>query len=395
MNIKRSIYSYIMNFNNPNTKNSTAVIRAVCAIVFCIFTFVYLYFYQADILAVGQHVLSKGATSYDRKIGCIIITFSLLLLQIGVYVFFRLDKHCHALTYFPSLLILAVITDVSKNIDREFSFGAWLWIFPLLLMLWAGVSVFARNYQMYSRISSCGFFSRAMWVNMSIMTFLFLFTGLASNSNAVFHYRMRAEKCLLDKNYKGALTVGMESLETDNNLTMIRVYALAREGMLGEKLFTYPIAGSSDDMLPYSGDAHCMMYPNDSIYRYIGAKPAGHFKAISYMKALIKLDLASTAVKDYILCGYLIDRDLDSFAQMLPDFYKIDDKLPKHYKEALTLYNHLRSKPYIIYHNTVMDTDFSDLQTLEKKYKTQAARSVAVNEMYSGTYWWYYMYAGK
>lgn len=384
-----------MNFNNPNTKNSTAVIRAVCAIVFCIFTFVYLYFYQADVLAVGQHVLSGGATHYDRMIGCVIITFSLLLLQIGVYVFFRLDKHCHALTYFPSLLLLTVITDVSQDIDRGFSFGAWLWIFPLLLLLWGGLSIFVRNYQMYSRVSSYGIFSRAMWSNMSIMTLLFLFTGLASNGNAVFHYRMRAEKCLLEGNYGEALAVGMKSLETDDNLTMIRVYALARKGMLGEKLFTYPVEGTSDDMLPYSGDARCMMYPNDSIYRFIGAKPSGRFKAIPYMKALLRLGMATPAVKDYILCGYLIDRDLDSFAHALPEFYEVDDKLPKHYREALTLYTHLRSKPYIIYHNSVMDTDFSDLQALERKYKTEAARSVAVNEMYAGTYWWYYMYAGK
>ena len=384
-----------MNFNNPNTKNSTAVIRAVCAIVFCIFTFVYLYFYQADVLAVGQHVLSGGATHYDRMIGCVIITFSLLLLQIGVYVFFRLDKHCHALTYFPSLLLLTVITDISQDIDRGFSFGAWLWIFPLLLLLWGGLSVFVRNYQMYSRASSYGIFSRAMWSNMSIMTLLFLFTGLASNGNAVFHYCMRAEKCLLEGNYGEALAVGKKSLETDDNLTMIRVYALARKGMLGEKLFTYPVEGTSDDMLPYSGDARCMMYPNDSIYRFIGAKPSGRFKAIPYMKALLRLGMTTPAVKDYILCGYLIDRDLDSFAHALPEFYEVDDKLPKHYREALTLYTHLRSKPYIIYHNSVMDTDFSDLQALERKYKTEAARSVAVNEMYAGTYWWYYMYAGK
>lgn len=384
-----------MNFNNPNTKNSTAVIRAVCAIVFCIFTFVYLYFYQADVLAVGQHVLSGGATHYDRLIGCVIITFSLMLLQIGVYTLFRLDKYCHALTYFPSLLVQTFITDISQDIDRGFSFGFWLWGGPLLLILWTCLSLFVRNIQMYTNVTSSGLFSRAMWSNMAIMIFMFLFTGFVSNDNAVFHYRMRAEKCLLEGDYDGALAAGVKSLETDNNLTMIRIYALSRKEMLGEKLFTYPIAGTSDDMLPYSGSAHCMMYPNDSIYKYIGAQTNGYFRTVPYLKALMRLGLASSAVKDYILCAYLIDRDLDSFVRTLPEFYEVNDNLPKHYREALTLYTHLRSKPYIIYHNTVMDTDFSDLQALERKHKTQAAKSVAVNEMYSGTYWWYYMYADK
>lgn len=384
-----------MNFNNPNTKNSTAVIRAVCAIVFCLFTFVYLYFYQADVLAVGQHVLSGGVTHYDRLIGAIIITFSLILLQIGVHTLFRLDKYCHALTYFPSLLVLTFITDISQDIDRGFSFGFWLWGGPLLLILWTCLSLFVRNIQMYTNVTSSGLFSRAMWSNMAIMIFMFLFTGFVSNDNAVFHYRMRAEKCLLEGDYDGALAAGVKSLETDNNLTMIRIYALSRKGLLGEKLFTYPLAGTSDDMLPYSGTAHCMMYPNDSIYKYIGAKPNGYFQTIPYLKALMRLGLALSAVKDYILCAYLIDRDLDSFVRTLPEFYEVNDNLPKHYREALTLYTHLRSKPYIIYHNTVMDTDFSDLQALERKHKTQAAKSVAVNEMYSGTYWWYYMYADK
>lgn len=384
-----------MNFNNPNTKNSTAVIRAVCAIVFCLFTFVYLYFYQADVLAVGQHVLSGGVTHYDRLIGAIIITFSLILLQIGVHTLFRLDKYCHALTYFPSLLVLTFITDISQDIDRGFSFGFWLWGGPLLLILWTCLSLFVRNIQLYVNVTSSGLFSRAMWSNMAIMIFMFLFTGFVSNDNAVFHYRMRVEKCLLEGDYDGALAAGVKSLETDNNLTMIRIYALSRKGLLGEKLFTYPLAGTSDDMLPYSGTAHCMMYPNDSIYKYIGAKPNGYFQTIPYLKALMRLGLASSAVKDYILCAYLIDRDLDSFVRTLPEFYEVNDNLPKHYREALTLYTHLRSKPYIIYHNTVMDTDFSDLQALERKHKTQAAKSVAVNEMYSGTYWWYYMYADK
>ena len=57
-----------MNYNTPNTKNSTVVVKAACAIVFCLFSFVYLYFYQVDMLSVAQHILSGGVTRYDRLI---------------------------------------------------------------------------------------------------------------------------------------------------------------------------------------------------------------------------------------------------------------------------------------------------------------------------------------
>ena len=110
--------------------------RVMCAILFLCFSFLYLYEYQADVLAVAQHVLSDGQTHYNRTIGAVLITAVLYLLQIGVYAVTKLSKRTHAMTYFPSLLILAIITDISPDIDLHFSFGAWLVVFPLLLILY-------------------------------------------------------------------------------------------------------------------------------------------------------------------------------------------------------------------------------------------------------------------
>lgn len=51
------------------TKNGTVAVKAISAVLFLVFVFCYLYFYQADILAVSQHVLSGGKTSYEPTIG--------------------------------------------------------------------------------------------------------------------------------------------------------------------------------------------------------------------------------------------------------------------------------------------------------------------------------------
>ena len=48
--------------------------RVMCAILFLCFSFLYLYEYQADVLAVAQHVLSDGQTHYNRTIGAVLIT---------------------------------------------------------------------------------------------------------------------------------------------------------------------------------------------------------------------------------------------------------------------------------------------------------------------------------
>jgi hypothetical protein len=45
------------------SKNSTVIMMVICTIVFMVFTFCYLFFYQNDILAVEQHVLSWGTNT--------------------------------------------------------------------------------------------------------------------------------------------------------------------------------------------------------------------------------------------------------------------------------------------------------------------------------------------
>lgn len=381
-----------MNFNDPNTKNSTVTAKVMCAIVFCIFSFAYLYFYKADLLAVSQHVLSNGATRYDALIGAVLITLCLQLLQVGIFAVSGLSKRTHALTYLPPFLVLAIITDISYDADHALCFSDWWWIALLFLGLWAGVVYMSKMLLPYEpEPVSNGLFSRLMWINLFVMALMMFLVGVIGNGNAIFHYRMKAESCLLKGNYDGAARAGIHSLESDANLLMVRVYALSRKGILAETLFSYPITGSSNDMIPADRGVQCLMYPNDSIYRYLGAKPLPGMAAIHYLKSILRSGQASPAAKDYLLCAYLIDKKIDEFARALPAFYPIDEHLPKYYREALILYAHLRSNPVIVYHDNVMDADFKDLQGLEKRYADNV-RKTAVYEQFGNTYWYYYKY---
>ena len=51
------------------TTNSTFIIKVICAILFILFSFGFLYCYQADLIAMAQHVLSEGKTHYDKMVG--------------------------------------------------------------------------------------------------------------------------------------------------------------------------------------------------------------------------------------------------------------------------------------------------------------------------------------
>ena len=388
-----------MNYNHPNRNSSTIGIRLMCAIVFLTFSFVWLYCFQADVLAAAQHVLSKGLTRYNPFVGAVLITLSLQLLQLIVYALARLRKRSHALTYLPSMLVLAVITDINIDLDSRFSLGAWWWIFPLVIVVWVVFVVLARILQtVESDTETTGLFSRAMWINMLTMALLIILIVSFSNTNAVFHYRMRAESHLLSGDYAGVLEIGERSLESDADLQMLRMYALSRTGELGERLFAYPVLEKSESMLPVEGKSKFVMYPTDSLYKFLGARPKGEMTTARYIELMQRRDtLDNRRIADYQLCGLLIDKRLDDFVLSLRQHYAegdtlVIDRLPRHYREAMTLYTHLRSKPVIIYHNSVMDEDWKNLQELEAKYPDATERKGKVEEQYRGTYWYYYEY---
>jgi hypothetical protein len=195
---------------------------------------------------------------------------------------------------------------------------------------------------------------------------------------------------------------------------MIRMYAMARRGELGQRLFHYPIVGGSNMMLPTSGATSFVRYPVDSLYRALGARPARKMLPTTYLKALARR-AALTAdslgaggratggqseamIRDYVLCGLLIDRQLDAFVDQLRVSYVSGDSLdteslPQHYREALTLYNHLRRHPALVYRNPVMEEDFQNLQELERKYPDATERQGKVEDLYGFTYYYYYYYA--
>lgn len=370
--------------------------RVTCAVLFLVFTFVYLYDYQADILAVGQHVLSDGQTHYDRTIGAILITLILYLLHLAVFGLTCLSKRTHALTYFPSLLLLTFLTDISPDIDRHFTVGAWAWVLPLLLLIYMGGVWAIRKYRLDEVIDEVpGFFSKTMWQNVLVMVLMFFMVGLFSNHDDRFHYRMHAERCLIAHDYKGVLSTGEKSLATDPSMTMIRTYALARKGLLGEELFEYPVTGGSKALLPDGQTVKLMMVPEKEIYRFLGLWMKQKMEPMHYLNFIIRHHVARRPAYDYLLCGYLLDRDLDTFVRTVGKYYELEKQLPKHYREALTLYTHLHSSPVVVYHSSVMDADFQDFQDLLRRHPNRTERMNAIRDTYGDTYWYYFLTASN
>lgn len=382
-----------MNRSRRDKNSSTLSIRLMCAIVFVVFSFCWLYFFQADMMMMTQHVLSHGMTRYHPLLGTVLITLVLWAIQFIVYALVPLTMRSHALTYLPSMLLLGMLSAVvpvgADSIEMGFS-----WYVPILILLvWWLLTRVGRLAQEVEYDKVISLFSQPMWINALIMSLLIILVAWMGNSNAVMHYRMKMEHALLDGDFNKALKVGKKSLESDVDLTMLRMYALARKGTMGEHLFEYPVTANSSQMLPTDSLSVLMMYPADSLYQFLGARPAKRMEPMRYLQLLERRDsVLNPAVADYQLCGYLIDRQLDKFASAIGRYYTINDSLPRHYREALTLYTHLKTRPVVVYHQTVMDVDYNNLQELEKKYPLASERKGKVEEQYRGTYWYYYKY---
>ena len=375
-------------------KNGTITHKVMCAVCFLLFSFLWLYEFQADVLAVAQHVLSEGVTQYNRVVGAILITVVLYLLQVCVAVVTKLSRNTYALTFFPSMLLLAVISDVSPDVDSQVSYRSWIWGLPLMLIVWGGCVWLARQMMAFvgGDEQENSLFSKTAWLNLLQMTVMMLGVGLIGNTNAVFHYSAHAEMAIINGDYDEALRVGQKSLETNERLTMLRVFALSKKGTLADELFHYPIKGTSEMLLPMQVKPQIL--PADSIWKHLGARSVKTIPAELYYELMERDTLSTPAMADYRLCGYLIDRDLKTFVKMLPKYYEVSDSvpLPRHYKEALVLYQHQTAHPVIVYHDAVLAEDWDNLQQLKAQYPQEPERHYRVFDSYQKSYWYYYYY---
>ncbi len=368
------------------------MIHIACAILFFLFSFVYLYYYQADVLTISQHVLSGGKTQYSRLVGALLISLTLFLLQVGVTSVTKMTAYTHALTYFPSFLALAFLTSVGARVDRGVSFGAWIWVLPLLLTLYVLVCWLVKSFGFYEPLKvRRGFFTQPMWVNVLEMLAFMLMTGGIGNADTAFHYRLKVERYLAQEDYDAALKVGRRSLVCDSSLMMLRAYALSREGKLGDGLFQYPVCGGTDALLPDGEHVKTLLFKPNNIYLHLGNMVVTRkTDARKYLATITKHGLDKRPAVDYVLCSYLLDRRLDEFVADVGKHYDLSATLPRHYREALTLYNHLHPQHPVKFDDEVMDADFQDYRKMEKQIADKVQRRNKLRDVYGNTYWYYY-----
>ena len=367
-------------------------VRAVHAcnyILFFLFAFLYLYGLQRDLIVLTlKSRFGINIVGYSLWIPLVLIAL-LLFLKLALNRFLRLKGRYHALSFVPLFLLLIFLT----ILEPTFSLLKAAMLCLVLLLYIPFISRLRHSIRIGDD------FLTLLQPNLVVMLISFLFVTLMTNGNDVFHYELRLQRHLNRGDITTALKVAENEQATSKRLMALRIYALSRQGMLGEKLFAYPLKTKDTDFFLHESDVPSMIYPIDSVRAYLGFVP----NEIVTVDSLCHI-LASSCdnkkrppLADYLLCTLLVKKDLGAFVHWLQRFYDVSlaermGNLPRHYREALVLYKAISVTPAVIFHSNQTETDFHDFKEQARQYPDTRIRRNMLRSVYGDTYWWYYWY---
>lgn len=363
-------------------RNKVRLLHLCDYLLFTIFCFAFLNGLQSDLVSLTlikvfhlPYLFVSGGIAF-------ILSLSFVCIQIFLNRFLRLKGRRHAISFIPSFILLTLFTNLVPSISI-------LTFIPII----AGLLVFIFLVAFPHR----GFHTHdTFWTlfqpNLLCMLLCFLFVAIFSNTNDIFHYELKTERKLIYNHHEAALLVGQESLESSHLLLSLRAYALSNEKKLGERLFEYPIPSRDSDLF-FEENEFPNMICSEKYFIKKGIPKS--LKDLLRKVATGDISTKDSATADYWLCTLLLEKKLDLFAQWLPQFYPINNShinLPKHYREALVLYNSLFIHPRLIYHSIFTEQNYEDFMELYNKYPNLVERNNFTRRLYGNTYWWYYYF---
>ena len=387
-----------MNNENSNiTRRRTARIIAVASgLLFSAFSITYLSVFQKDVMEALHYSLAHGKTVYAPWISAVIITLVLLVLRWVLNGLTTLKGPLKGLSYFPSCLLLGVLTDVGHNVYHGGGISTvWSWLLPLVLILYVVIGWFlARIARLYLNLD----LSDGVVVNTNLFTLLllcFMTIGIG-NDNVHFHHELQVEEALRKQDYDRALKVGELSMDPSRNLTALRAYTMSRQGTMGENLFRYPqLYGAAGLLMSVSNDK-ALRLNADSLYSYLGEKPFLGEPALTFFRRACDEETGNYTTLDYYLSALLLERKLEEFVKAFDMLYTVRDSVPKYYSQALFLYGKLNPSESDTLSGEMSDNVWEELWTrymeLKQELVGKQGEGNHMRRKFGDTYWWYYQY---
>lgn len=372
-------------------------VQILLRVVFAGLLFVYFYCLQSPLLALGQHQLSKGQTAYHPFIGSLVLTGVLMFVQHWVQRFVRFRSHAYVLSFVPS----AVLAVMPTAFTPETSVSVLVASVSVLVLL-GGLCLGRGNLLMLfsdgSPLTTAGRISR----HLTLLVLVTLYMGLCSHNSERISSEIRTSIYLSDSAYSKAFQTQQNCSYTSPKLLSLKAFAAAHlSGGMGQRLFTLPLSeGESAWLLPAVDDTLSTLFSPCVVYDELKQTPQGGENNVTFLQRICAVDSLSTPMaRDYLLCAYLLDRDLEAFVDALQQFSMMESatndsvSLPHHYEEALMLYNYQHGKSFAN-HSEAMQESFHDFCQIYRRYSEPVKRTNMLVKNFPTTYWCYY-YRGE
>lgn len=85
----------------------------------------------------------------------------------------------------------------------------------------------------------------------------------------------------------------------------------------------------------------------------------------------------------------LLDKNLAMFVSELPKHYKINESLPRHYREAVVICSTNTDSISLSIKDDAMLTDYNDFMKMRDAKKENISH---IRDVYGKTYWYYYYF---
>ena len=375
-----------------NRRRTARIISVASGLLFSAFSITYLSVFQKDVMEALHYSLAQGKTVYAPWVSAIIITVVLLVFRWALNGLTSLKGLLKGLSYFPSCLLLGVLTDVGHNVYHGGGIAdVWAWKLPLVLVIYVLIAWFLGR---TARLWLNPQIQDGFVVNSNLLTLLVfcVMTIGIGNDNIHFHHELQVEEALRKQKYERALEVAGKTMDPSRNLTALRAYAMSRQGMMGESIFRYPQLYGAAGLLMDASNDKALRLNADSLSVYLGGKPVLGETALDFFRRICHEETGNYTTLDYYLSALLLEKKLDEFVNEFDALYIVRDSIPLYYNQALFLYAKMHDR-------STEEITHEDLETLWEKYRTKqkelSGHRGEANWMrreFGDTYWWYYQY---
>ena len=377
---------------NINKRRTARIIAVASGLLFSAFSFTYLSVFQKDVMEALHYSLAQGKTVYAPWMSAVLITVVLLVLRWAVNALVGLKGPLKALSYFPSCLLLGVLTDVGHNVYHGGGISdTWGWMLPLCLVLYGVLGwLLARAARLWLNPEMPD-----IWVvNSNFMTLLmlcFMTIGIG-NTNVHFHHELQVEEALRKQDYGRALLVAEKTMDPSRNLTALRAYAMSRQGTMGEDLFRYPQLYVAAGLLRGTSDEKALRLNADSLSVYLGAKPALGEPALTFFRRICEEESGNYTTLDYYLSALLLEKKRDEFVRAFDELYTVRDSIPYYYRQALFLDSKMHPSAVTDSADVALEELWGKYLQKQQELSGQRGEANYMRREFGDTYWWYYQY---